>query len=247
MIRKITSIAILLLLFSMEAMAGPGGAIARGLFSTFWGKLLLVLLVIIFLPFIIFSVVRGKIKQARTRKALNQLAIQSRLFDSISLGTRMRDIFERVYLSWNKGDLDDTSDWMNSWYRQNQQFVHLNNWKEKGLKNHCEIGKIFSIIPIHIQMNQTGNSLNGTRIVFKIHAEVMDYLEEISTERLVKGEYGFVENTNLWTLELDNGQWKLDNIEETEMLSVYEKLKNVLVPISQTARNTSSERSIAEH
>jgi hypothetical protein len=96
-------------------------------------------------------------------------------------------------------------------------------------------------------MNQTGNSLNGTRIVFKIHAEVMDYLEEISTERLVKGEYGFVENTNLWTLELDNGQWKLDNIEETEMLSVYEKLKNVLVPISQTTRNTSSERSIAEH
>jgi hypothetical protein len=231
----------------MEAMAGPGGAIAKGLFTTFWGKLFLVLLVIILLPFIIVSIIRGKIKQARTRKALNQLATQSRLFDSISLNTRMRDIFERVYLSWNKGDLDDTSEWMNSWYRQNQQIVHLNNWKEKGLKNYCEIGKIFSIIPIHIQMNRIGDSLNGTRVVFKIHAEVIDYLEEVSTGRLVKGEYGLVINSNLWTLELTDGNWKLDNIEETEMLQVYEKLKNVLVPISQTARNTSGERSIAEH
>jgi hypothetical protein len=231
----------------MEAMAGPGGAIAKGLFTTFWGKLFLVLLVIIFLPLIIVSVIRGRIKQARTRKALNQLATQSRLFDSISLNTRMRDIFERVYLSWNKGDLDDTSEWMNSWYRQNQQIVHLNNWNEKGLKNYCEIGKIFSIIPIHIQMNRIGDSLNGTRVVFKIHAEVIDYLEEVSTGRLVKGEYGFVNNSNLWTLELTDRNWKLDNIEETEMLQVYEKLKNVLVPISQTARNTSGERSVIEH
>ena len=247
MIRKITSISILLLLFSMEAMAGPGGAIAKGLFTTFWGKLFMVLLVIIFLPFIIVSMIRGRIKQARTRKALTKLAAQNRLFDSIALNARMKDIFERVYLSWNKGDLDDSSDWMNSWYRQNQQFVHLNSWKERGLKNHCEIGKIFSIIPIHIQMNQTGNSLDGTRVVFKINAEVMDYLEEVSTERLVEGEYGFVINTNLWTLELSDGNWKLDNIEETEMVSVYEKLKNVLVPISQTARNTSGERGVIEN
>jgi hypothetical protein len=231
----------------MEAMAGPGGAIAKGLFTTFWGKLFMVLLVIIFLPFIIVSMIRGRIKQARTRKALTKLAAQNRLFDSIALNARMKDIFERVYLSWNKGDLDDSSDWMNSWYRQNQQFVHLNSWKERGLKNHCEIGKIFSIIPIHIQMNQTGNSLDGTRVVFKINAEVMDYLEEVSTERLVEGEYGFVINTNLWTLELSDGNWKLDNIEETEMVSVYEKLKNVLVPISQTARNTSGERSVIEN
>lgn len=247
MTRKITSLCLLLLLFSMEALAGPGGSIAKGLFTTFWGKLFLVLLVIIFLPFIIVSLIRGRIKQARTRKALNHLATQSRLFDPIALNTRMRDVFERVYLSWNKGDLEDTSEWMNSWYRQNQQIVHLNNWNEKGLKNHCQVGKIFSITPIHIQMNQTGESLDGTRVVFKIHAEVIDYLEEVSTSRLVKGEYGFVNNSNLWTLELTDGNWKLDNIEENEMLGAYEKLKNVLVPISQTARNTRGEGSIVKH
>lgn len=245
--KKLAPLFVFFLLFVTDVFAGPGGAIAKGLFNTFWGKLFLILLILILLPYILYSNLRGRIKSNKTVRALNQVAADNRLFDPVRLNSRMREIFERVYFAWNKGELDDTSEWMNSWYRQNQQIVHLNYWKENGLKNHCQISKINSIRPIHIQMNQEGDTPNGSRIVFRINAEVQDYLEEIATGRLVKGERGFVDHINVWTLELVDGVWKLDNIEEVGVINTYERMRNVVVPSSQMNRNPRSEGSVVKH
>lgn len=245
--KKLSTLFVLFLFIATDVIAGPGGAIAKGLFNTFWGKLFMVILILILLPYILYANLRGQIKSRKTTKALNELARHNKLFDPIQLKTRMKEIFERVYFAWNKGELDDTTEWMNSWYRQNQQIVHLNFWKENGLKNHCQISKINSIRPLHIQMNQDGDSPNGSRVVFRINAEIQDYLEEISTGRLVKGERGFVDHINVWTLELVDGIWKLDNIEEVNVINSYEKMSNVVVPVSQLRSNPRSEGSIVKH
>jgi len=50
------------------ALAGPGGKIARAMFETFWGKLLLAVLVIILSPLILYTVIKEKLAERRARK-----------------------------------------------------------------------------------------------------------------------------------------------------------------------------------
>jgi uncharacterized membrane protein len=61
---------IIAILFIESAIAGPGGNIASLMFRTFffgsfWGKIILVCLVILFLPFILYAYVKEFIAQRR--------------------------------------------------------------------------------------------------------------------------------------------------------------------------------------
>ncbi len=211
-----------------EMFAGPGGKIAVEFFSTPLGKGLALLLCIIFLPWIIISYFK-KTKAIRETKAkMNQLTkINFELFDEINLKNRMTDVFTRVHLAWSDKDLENCEEYMTPWYRQNQQTVYLDEWNKKGFMNVCSIEEVKSVDPIHLRLADNEN-FNGTRIIYSITAHMEDYLISIEDSSMVEGEKGFKDVKTAWTLKLENGVWKVDNIEQGATISSYMKMDSEL-------------------
>ncbi len=123
------------------AFAGPGGKIASAVFETFWGRVVLGILAIIFLPFACYVMINERIAEHRTRKDLRFMTSYSLLFEWLKVQERAKDCFYRVHSGWENEDLSNVSGWMTDWYWQNQQQVHLERWKRKGLINICYVKK----------------------------------------------------------------------------------------------------------
>jgi hypothetical protein len=224
-----------------EVLAGPGGKILRELFDTPLGKLVGVLLFIIFFPIIAYNYINEKLAVRRTRRDLQQLAAkQPVLFNWFDMKNRMTDVFERVHYAWRKEDMSAASDWMSHWYWQNQQMTYLDRWQEQGLVNVCIVRKVLDIKPIYLDC-QSLESFEGTRLVASITANMEDYLAERETGRVVEGKKGFKNGNTVWTFVVDGGKWKVENIEESDATMAYSKLKNVLpamLTVSSNAQHT---------
>ncbi len=213
-----------------EILAGPGGKIAKAIFTSPLGKVVLLILTIIFLPLIIYGVAREYFGIRKTKKDLKQLAlIRPGLFDEITLKNRITDVFTRVHKGWSGENLEECSEYMSDWYWQNQQIVFLDKWKEINLENICNVKRINSISPLHMRITNEPD-YEGSRIMFKIDANMEDYLRNRDSRRVVEGKEGFRDNETVWTLVLANGKWKVDNIEQSEMTIQYAKMENI-VPV----------------
>lgn len=211
-----------------EIHAGPGGKIAKELFDNPAGRIVGVILFIVFLPLIIRSYFKRTKAIRQTKKKLNLLTkVNFKLFDEINLKNRMTDIFTRVHLAWSERDLNNSEEYMTHWYRQNQQKVYLDEWDKKGLMNICTISQILSIKPIHLRLTES-KDLNGTRIIYAIEANMEDYLVTIEDSSVIEGKKGFKNVETAWTLKLVDGIWKVDNIEQSEMISSYMKMESKL-------------------
>lgn len=207
-----------------EVLASPGGKIVKEFFSSPGGKILGVILVIIFLPLIIISYVKNTKAIKETKKKLTQLAkIDNELFDEINLKNRVTDIFTRVHRAWSEKDLGNCEEFMTNWYRQNQQTVFLDEWDKKGMMNVCSIQEIKKVAPIHLRLTNN-ESFNGTRIMYSIKANMEDYLVNIVDSSILEGEKGFKDVETVWTLKLEDRIWRVDNIEQDDMISSYRKM-----------------------
>ena len=131
-------------------MAAAGGSIAKAITKSFWGKLLLFVLFVIFFPFIIWTYLKEYFAVKKTMKDLHALAISNRAFDWLSLKMRASEVFMRVQTAWDKNNIEEVSDWMDDWYWQNQKYVHLEKWEENGQKNIVKIKKIKDIKPLYV-------------------------------------------------------------------------------------------------
>ncbi|WP_200875040.1 hypothetical protein [Methylomarinum vadi] len=113
MSRTVISIVIFSLylgLFYIEpAMAGPGGKIASAAFETFWGRIILGILTIVFLPLILYSIIREKLSERRTLKDLRFMAQYDSCFDWLTIQHRLKDCFLRIHSSWENEDLSEAS------------------------------------------------------------------------------------------------------------------------------------------
>ena len=86
------------LMFAAEpALAAPGGRIARAAFESFWGRVTLVLLTIVFLPLIIISTMKERRAVRRARRDLAYLARLSPVFRWLDLRERAMACFQRVH------------------------------------------------------------------------------------------------------------------------------------------------------
>lgn len=205
-------------------LASPGGKIAKEFFDSPLGKLLGLLLLIILFPYILRSWYKRKKFEKQIKHKLDALALVNHdYFDQINLKNRMTDIFTRVHKAWSEQDLVDCEQFMTSWYQQNQQTVFLNEWKGKGLMNVCTVQKINSIQPIHIRLTSKEN-FEGTRVMFAIDANMEDYLIHIDDSSVIEGKKGFKDVETVWTLQLNEGLWKVDNIEQSNMITTYMKM-----------------------
>jgi len=226
---------VFIVLLAVEpGLAGPGGKIARAAFETFWGRVVLGILTIVFLPYITYVVVKEKISERRARKDLRFMANYHSLFEWLKLQERAKDCFCRVHSGWQKEDLSEVSNWMTDWYWQNQQLAHLDRWKREGLINICDVKKITKIKPLLFVHRNQGEEHEDSMVVISIEANMKDYLQNRNTGKLVEGSKRYKSIETIWTFTLDNGVWKVSNIEEDCMSLEYAKLVNEIPQIETT-------------
>jgi hypothetical protein len=220
--------AVLLIAMIEQAVAGPGGQIASAMFQSFWGRILLLLLFILFSPLILYTVIREYFAQRRTFNDLHQLAQVNPLFDWPTLQDRVTDCFYRIHTAWRKEELTEMSDWMTNWYWKNQQMVYLDKWAKEGLINYCRVKKISDITPLFLACRGDEKEPTNSRLVVSITAKIEDYLAKRETGEVVEGKKGFNEVETVWTFVVQNNQWKVDNIEEGILSLDYAQLTNEL-------------------
>ena len=105
------TILVIVLLFSIEpAYAGPGGAIAKGLFKSFWGKILLGALVVILFPLILYVYFTEKIAIAKNKKILQKLSVSNKNFNWLQLEKEFMHIVRRVYVAWENENMSEVKE-----------------------------------------------------------------------------------------------------------------------------------------
>tara|TARA_R110000868_G_scaffold5480_8_gene33025 strand:- start:3876 stop:4529 length:654 start_codon:yes stop_codon:yes gene_type:complete len=214
--------------------AGPGGTVVKAIFKTWWGKVLMSIIGIILLPLIIYVYFREFLAIKKCKKELLVLGKKNRDFSWLNLDKNVRNIFSRVYIAWNNQDLKEASSYISHWYWQNQQLVHLDEWKKENLVNVCKVDGIKSVKPLYLEITDEAN-LEGSRIAFLITANIMDYLKNKDTNKIVQGSSKFDDEEKIWVMEYTDGKWVLDDIQDGQLSLAFAKTKNViptnLVPV----------------
>ncbi|APQ17529.1 Tim44 domain-containing protein [Maribacter hydrothermalis] len=206
-----------LVFFDIDPMyAGPGGTVVKAIFKTWWGKILMSTLAIILLPLTLYVYFREFFAVKKCKKQLLQLGQRNKDFSWLNLDKNVRNIFTRVYIAWNNQDLKEASSYISHWYWQNQQLVHLNEWKKNNLKNVCKVDGIKSVKPLYLEISENEN-LEGSRIAFLITANIMDYMINRDTNKIVQGSNKFDDEDKIWILEYTEGQWVLDDIQDGQL------------------------------
>lgn len=232
---KLIWLVVIVTLFCIDPIyAGPGGFIAKGLFKSFWGKILLTILVLIFLPLILYVRIVEFIKVRKNKKILQKLSIKKKDFNWLNLEKEFSNIVRRVYIAWAKEDMGEVREYVNHWYWQNQQTVFIEQWKRENLKNVSRLKTLEKIRPLYLELTDD-ESFDGTRIAVSVDVEAEDYLKDLETGKIVQGKTGFQDLDYVWIFEYSDGKWLLDEIREGTMSLQFAKLENS-IPDSLRAR-----------
>lgn len=216
------------LLFYIDPIyAGPGGTIVKGLFKTWWGKALMVVLFIVLFPFIAYQWVIETLKVKKTKKQLRKIGLENNDFTWLNLEKNFSNIITRVYSAWSKGDMSEVKNYVNHWYWQNQQAIHLDKWEANNLKNICNLQSISKIKPIYLELTNN-KDFEGSKIVISISAYIKDYLINKDTKKVVEGKKGYQDENHIWVMEFVEGKWLLDDIKSEGYSMQFLKLDNVL-------------------
>lgn len=221
-------ITVIIILFTIDPVyAGPGGTVAKAFFKTWWGKLILGLLTIIFLPLIIYIRLIEYRKARKIKKILTQLSLKHKNFHWLQLQKEFKNIIQRVYNAWSNENMSEVKEYVNHWYWQNQQSVFLDQWKKENLKNVSHLREIEKIRPLYLELTDEPN-LEGSRIAIAIDVVAEDYLKDRDTNKVIQGKAGYESLEYVWFLEYTEGKWLLDAIEEGGLSLEIAKMPNVI-------------------
>src|SRR6218665_872942 len=224
----IVFLTVVIILFTIDPVyAGPGGTVAKAFFKTWWGKLILGVIVIVFLPLILYVRLVEYRKARKIKKILSQLSLKHREFHWLQLHKEFSNIIRRVYNAWSDEDLSQVKQYVNHWYWQNQQAVFLDQWKKENLKNVSRLKDITKIKQLYLELTDEPN-WEGTRIAIAIDVVAEDYLMDIGTQNVVQGKKGYEDLEYVWFLEYTEGKWLLDDIQEGGLSLEVAKMPNVI-------------------
>ena len=204
-------LTVVVFLFMVDPMyAGPGGAVAKVFFKTWWGKIILGVITIVFLPLIIYIRLIEYRKAKKIKSLLAQLSVKHKEFSWLNLDKEFSNVIRRVYNAWSNEDLSEVKNYMNHWYWQNQQSVFLDQWKRENLKNVSGLKDIKKIRPLYLELSEEPN-LEGSRIAIAIDVVVEDYLKDRTTNKIVQGKEGYdlEEYVWFWNIRKGNGFWMI--------------------------------------
>jgi len=225
------------------AYAGPGG-IVKAVTTSFWGQVGLCLLGIILFPLVVWFYILGLKRSKKIRSELTRLAAVYPQYHWLDLRDRATEIYLWVWSAWSQQKMSLASQYTTSWYWQNQQLV-LDRWEADGQINICKVDCILSIDPLFIEHREE-NNCEGSRVVLSIKANVMDYLEDKATGKVVKGDKKCEELETIWTLKWQEGAWRLNLIEpdtqEFEYLGMPSMVPEVLAGRSAELPGTSTQQ-----
>jgi hypothetical protein len=226
---KFASIFTFCLLLPSTVFAGPGGKIAKAVFETFWGRMLLGILIVVLLPLIAWVAIKEHFAKKRALKHLGIVGSALPDFQWIKIRKRVKDCFTRVHDSWDKTDVSAAADWMTPWYWQNQQLVYLDRWEREGLVNCCEVFKIKKMFPIlfsyQSEQDQPGE---GSELAVIIEAKMTDYLMRKSDGKVIEGSTRKKDVERIWSFTFENGQWLVSDIDEgSNSLAYVDMMKNL--------------------
>ncbi|WP_200875039.1 Tim44 domain-containing protein [Methylomarinum vadi] len=123
---------------------------------------------------------------------------------------------------------------MTAWYWQNQQSVYLERWKKEGLINISDVKKILNIKPLLFVHRNHNAEHNDSLLVVSITAKMKDFLQNRKTGKVVEGSKRYKEVETVWTLTLEDGIWKVSDIDEGSMSLSYAKMTAELPTIEST-------------
>lgn len=230
--RAVIACAVLVLLAlafaSDPALAAPGGKIARTVFESTWGRVVMVLLVIVFLPLIVLSIAKERRAVRRAERDLAFLSTLAPAFRWLELRERALACFQRVHTAWRREDVREAAEFMTDWYWQNQQLVILDRWAAEGLVNHCDVKSVGALRPILVRVAGAQPDFEGSKVVLAISAEMQDYLARRDGGEIVEGSTKYKSVESLWTFELAGDRWKVSNIEDSAMLDEYLRMLSTL-------------------
>ncbi|WP_460218588.1 Tim44 domain-containing protein [Psychroserpens sp. MEBiC05023] len=229
-----TFILLAILFYADPVYAGPGGTVAKAFFKTWWGKTILALLTIIFLPLIIYMKTVEFFAVRKAKQELSKIGLINKDFSWLNLEKNVHNVFTRVHNAWSNEDMKEVSEYVNHWYWQNQQSVYLNQWKAENIKNVCNLESVGKIKPLYIEISEDDN-FEGSKVAFSITANIEDYLIDRDTRRPVKGKKGYNDEEKIWIMEYTDGKWLLDDIRDGDMSLQFAKLKNI-IPDNITSR-----------
>lgn len=231
-------------LFAIPAFAGPGGAIAKVVAKSFWGRVALVVLTILFLPFIIYVLIREKLAERRTQKDLAFMAKYSPDFEWLRAKERILDCFHRIHAAWRAEDASEAGEYMSDWYWRNQQLVFIERWKREGLYNECEVKKIRSVRPLLFVHRNDGAAHAGSVLVVSITARMKDYLAKRGTGEIMEGDKKFKDHETIWSFTMIDGKWRVSNIEEADFSMQYAAQVKYLPKIEDTIAFGKTEKTL---
>jgi len=227
------SVLIIAVMAVDPAFAGPGGKIASAIFESFWGKVILVVLVVFFLPLIIYTLVKEKMAERRALRDLKYMARFHPAFDWLKVRERITDCVHRVHDAWRREEMSEASNWMTDWYWQNQQMVHIDRWEREGLTNVCNIKKIVSLQPILFAYRNDGPEHDGSVVAALVTVNMQDYLVERTSGNVVEGSKKYKDIENVWSFALIDGQWRVSNIEDPSFSLDYAGMAKELPAIEE--------------
>lgn len=208
-----------------DAFAGPGGEIAELLFKTKLGRIVMGLLVIVFLPLIVYIYAREAVGVHRTKKDLRILAERLPWFEWRTIEARVSELATYLYREWNKGKLVESRAFMTSQYAQSQQDI-LDRWSEEGKRNVTKLRKIKKIKPLRVQVE---NEEQMTAVHVLLTLDLIDYLEQVRTGKVLKGKKKVIEAHDVVFVMVHAGSsgWLLHSIGDGSLSLALARKANV--------------------
>ena len=157
-------------------------------------------------------------------------------FDWIGMHQHIVRCFYRIHAGWEEEHLEAAANAMTRWYWKNQQMAVLDRWRREGLQNICHVKRISNLRPLlFVHLNQ-GQAHEGSTVTVAITARMKDYLQRRDTGKLVEGSRLTKKVETLWTFRIEDGQWRVSNIEEGSLSTAYARMRKDLPKIESTIR-----------
>ena len=213
-------------LSAIDSWAGPHLKFRndKSLFNSLEGKMVIVAVVLLAVPFVLYGIFRRQIKVQRTQAVLARLAKQDSNFDWAKLQPFFSDVYAKINLAGAEVVTESPFKHCTDWYWKNDLEPKLNRWKAEGVVHHGKLDKMYRMDPVLVR--HTGQTMaEGSLLVLDIKASVEDFQVSTRTGHS-DGAVGFQDVHTLWSFKLTHGKWLLNNVETQEFLNVYTNLPN---------------------
>lgn len=213
------------LLLTPVALAGPGGEIVELAFKTKIGKIIMIILGVIFLPLGLYVYGREYLKVRRTKKDLKELAKEWAEYDWLSIQARVTLMAKELYSSWSSGDIGPAAHYLTMDYHESQQAI-LDRWNAEGKKNVTTVKRYGKCRPLNL-MTPSWN--HPAAIYVGMQMKLRDYMADAQTGKVMKGsKKKWVETEMIFLMVFSEGEWLLHAIEQDDQSLVIASEKNYL-------------------